>query len=357
MLEPIVITFGETDTAVCADAVLSLTDMSGAVTFTLLDETLYPGVDGVIEIDDLCDLVQAWLRVHRVMMFSCSVTPVAADGTRGTEMTSTMTLLYAAADTNLPALAFTQRHFLTTIDGEKLTAMGREERVSAYGLEAPCQLTVRATVVDAAGECSERTAVIDALNADGVTGISVFDVSPQKVADAVNLYTGNGARLASYTVSAGQRSQAFLVGTDAVPPAPSLYFVNSFGCYEFLHCTGEHRKVSKYDRKTARLRGKRHQYKIEEDRQFTGNTGWLNSAMADWADELFRSDEVYVWDRRNGTVFKEVVLSDSKSEVSNADDDMPSFSFVYGYAQRLHNVMQVERGGRVFDSTFDQSFN
>ena len=101
--------------------------------------------------------------------------------------------------------------------------------------------------------------------------------------------------------------------------------------------------------------GRLRNYRIIEDRQFTANTGWLNEAMADWADELFRSSEVNLW--VNGEKGREVVLSDSKSEVTNEDSHMPAFEFTYTYAQRIHNVMQPNHAGRIFDNTFDHTFN
>ena len=53
----------------------------------------------------------------------------------------------------------------------------------------------------------------------------------------------------------------------------------------------------------------------------------------------------------------QVVISESKSTVTNEDDDMPSFEFSYVYAQRIHNVMQRTHAGRIFDNTFDHTFN
>ena len=36
---------------------------------------------------------------------------------------------------------------------------------------------------------------------------------------------------------------------------------------------------------------------------------------------------------------------------------MPAFEFTYAYAQRIHNVMQPSHAGRIFDNTFDHTFN
>lgn len=349
MLDSVAIAYGETEQGGATRVALTLTTADGAASFGVFEETLYPGLDGRIVLEELYDLVQPYLRKHLAMQFTVSATPAG-----GEAVSTSATLLYAAVDTSLSAQAFTTSHFLTTLDGAKITAMGREERLSAYGLSQGETVSVKGLLSLPDGMEETAPAPLMALNADGVTGISVFDVSPQAMAATLEV---DGEALVGYTIEAGARSQQFIVTREQTPPAPSLYFVNSFGCHEFLHCVGLHKKVSKYDRRAARLAGMKRNYYIEEDRQFTAETGWLNPPMADWADELFRSDEVYVWDRLNNAVFKEVALSDSKSDLSNADDELVSFSFVYGYAQRLHNVMQPGRRGRVFDNTFDHTFN
>lgn len=103
-------------------------------------------------------------------------------------------------------------------------------------------------------------------------------------------------------------------------------------------------------------------YRIEETRTFRADTGILTTAMAGWAEDLFRSDEVYVVNVIDGEITsrdggKLVVITDSKSERNNEFDCMPRFTFSYQYAQRIHNVLQLNRVGRIFDNTFDRTFN
>jgi hypothetical protein len=114
-----------------------------------------------------------------------------------------------------------------------------------------------------------------------------------------------------------------------------------------------------YTRTTAWVNGNLKNIKIEEKRKFSADTGYLNVAMQNWADELFRSDDVRLVNIYKGEpqVGKEVTLSDSKSEVSNADDDMAKFTFDYQYSQANHNVVEINRAGRIFDNTFDNTFN
>ena len=147
----------------------------------------------------------------------------------------------------------------------------------------------------------------------------------------------------------------FQVIDELLPPTPSLLFVNSFGCEELIHCVGTHKKASNYTRSQARILGQLANYKVVEDRVFSANTGALSPDMADWADELFRSDEVRHW--FDGVPDKSIVITESKSEVTNDDDNLPVFTFSYVYAQRIHNVLQPSHAGRIFDYTFDFTFN
>jgi hypothetical protein len=175
-------------------------------------------------------------------------------------------------------------------------------------------------------------------------------------------FVTSGKELVAYTVIAGSRRQRFEMDFSEPDCAPILEFYNSFGVWEYMYCTGKHQVGSDFKRSQARVGGKLRNYKIEETRTFKADTGFLNTAMANWAEDLFRSDEVYVVNVVNGSVQdanggKEVVLSDSKSDRTNEDDHMPRFTFSYQYAQRIQNVLQMDRVGRIFDNTFDHTFN
>ena len=307
----------------------------------LLEETMYPSIDRSITISDISSLVEPYAREYLQVQLECSFTDTA-----GSSSISPVTILYSMADVDTTASDFTQNHFLSILDGEKLTALGRAERIHAYGVDT---VTVQADVRLSTGQWNTLSAELHAMDHDG--SVYHFDVSPDNVAALLGL----SGTLLSYTIEAGSRHQDFRVVEDLVPPAPSLLFINSFGFEELLHCVGTHKKDSKYDRKQARIKGRLKNYRITEERQFGANTGWLNEAMADWADDLFRSESVFLW--VNGNPGREVVLSDSKSEITNEDDNMPAFEFTYTYAQRIHNVMQSGRVGRIFDNTFDRTFN
>ena len=307
---------------------------------SVFSETLHP-VGGFITLSELGELLEPFVRGSLACSVTISSTPIGGSAT-----TATATVLYAMVDVGIAAATFYGSHFLTILQGEKVTAMGRLEHLWYYGNDA-------AYVAAEYSDGTEHT--FEAVMATGNNRYSCIDASPSH-------YVMAGKTLVAYTVSAGERTQGYVLEPLIPDCAPILEFYNSFGVWEHLYCTGTHRVAPEYKRNTARIHGRLKQYKVEETRKFEADTGILTPVMAAWADELFRSDLVYVVNVYNGEVCsedqgREVVITESKSEVSNEDDDLPHFSFTYQYAQRIHNVLDLTRVGRIFDNTFDHTFN
>lgn len=301
----------------------------------LLQESLWP-VGNVITLNDLGELLEPNARKQLV----CSVT-ISADNT-----SATFSVLYAKADVGIAADTFYSSYFLSTLAGAKVTAKGRREVLWYYGADG-------AAVTAEYADATQGSFSVQAVGGSGT--YTCIDVSPDN-------FVATGKQLVAYTVRAGSRSQRFEMDLSEPDCAPILEFYNSFGVWECIYCTGTHRVSPEYKRSSARIGGLLRNYKIEETRVFKADTGILTTAMANWAEDLFRSDEVYVVNVINGSVTnadggKEVVITDSKSDITNEDDFMPRFTFSYQYAQRIQNVMQMNRVGRIFDNTFDHTFN
>lgn len=304
----------------------------------LLQESLWP-VSNIITLSDLGELLEPYARKQLV----CSVTIAVTDGA-----TATFSVLYAMVDVGIDADEFYTGHFLSILMGTKVTARGRRELLWYYG-----NGNVEPYVIAEYSDGTRRT--IGATVVGGSSTYTCIDASP-------DLLVMEGKQLVAYTVCAGDRAQRFEMDLSEPDCAPILEFYNSFGVWEYIYCTGTHEVSPDYKRSSARVGGMLRNYRIEETRTFKADTGILPTAMAGWADELFRSDEVYVVNVINGEVVdrdggKEVVITDSKSVNKNDDDYMPRFTFSYQYAQRIHNVLQMDRVGRIFDNTFDHTFN
>lgn len=301
----------------------------------LISETMWP-VSGTITLTGLGELLEPYARRQLV-----SILTIAAG-----QSSSSCVVLFSMCDVGIDADDFYAHYFLSVLQGDKVTALGRRELLWYYGNDV---MAVTACFTD--GSQASMEAVIGTSNAH----YTCIDASPDN-------YTVTGKTLASYTVTAGTRSQRFVIDYTQPDCAPILEFYNSFGVWEYIYCTGTHQVSPEYKRSSARIGGMLRNYRIAETRTFKADTGILNTAMAGWADDLFRSPEVYVVNVVNGAVTsadggREVTITSSKSDNSNEDGHMPRFTFEYQYAQRIHNVLQLSRVGRIFDNTFDHTFN
>lgn len=301
----------------------------------LLQEHLWP-VSGFITLSELGELLEPYVRKQLVSSVSISAG----------ETSATFQALYAMVDVGIDAEEFYESYFLSILMGAKVTATGRRELLWYYGDDA-------ATVTAEYSDGSTAQYDMDAIG--GSDTYTCINVCPDQ-------FIVSGKQLVAYTVVAGKRRQRFEMDMQQPDCAPILEFYNSFGVWEYIYCTGTHQVSPDYKRSSARIGGLLKNYRIEETRIFKADTGFLNIPMANWADELFRSDEVYVVNVIGGEVTnrdggKEVVITESKSENKNDYDYMPRFTFSYQYAQRIHNVLQMNRVGRIFDNTFDHTFN
>lgn len=312
----------------------------------IYNEILWP-VASQVTLTDLGSMLEPYAQRGLVTALSISVQLLnASNANVGSAQTASASILFSRCDVGIPALQFYTSHFLTILQGEKVTALGRRELLWYYGSDAA---SVTAEYDD--GTTSSFSPTVESTG----SAFTCINVSPGS-------FTATGKTLVAYTVTAGNRSQRFVMDLTAPDCAPILEFYNSFGVWELIYCTGIHKVSPDYKRSSTRIGGLRRNYKIEETRTFKADTGILTIPMANWADDLFRSDSIYVVNVINGEMTsrdggKKVEITDSKSEYSNDDTELPRFTFSYQYVQRIHNVMQQDRVGRIFDNTFDHTFD
>lgn len=195
------------------------------------------------------------------------------------------------------------------------------------------------------GELTVRTVLVREVTE--LNKVVTFEVSP-------SLFEESDKQLVKYEVQAGARRQVYMVDENVLDVAPSLLFTNSFGCQETFYCTGTQEIDPQFSRSASLIGGKYRNYLIEENRVFSANTGVLNVAMSMWADDLFRSREVYLLE--GNLPGKEITITESDSKRSNDYEAMYVYTFKYRYAQRNHNILHLPKAGRVFDFTFDNTF-
>lgn len=311
-------------------------------------EHLYP-VGGSVALRDLTTLFTPYARRKLLIDVGITVQDLDASDSVLSTATSECQVAYCTAELlsgneHINAEDFFKEHFLTLLAGSKFTAAGRLEYLHLLN---PIDLHCFATY---ANGTTKEFFHLDTVTTNG--RFATIDCSP-------NLFlSGHGDLPIYYDIEEGERSFRFYVEPQG-NPSPALLFVNSFGVEEMLYCRGIHKVSPSYNRNSAYIEGKLKNYNIVETRKFEADTGYLSTEMAAWADDLFRSDDVRLVTFHNGTpiVGKEVVITDSKSEVSNADDNMSKFTFTYQYAQKNHNIVEYAKEGRIFDHTFDNTFN
>lgn len=320
---------------------------AAAVTISLdgdeiYSERLFP-VGGSIKLRDLGDLVRPYAKARLVTEMAVGITEQDADGNSLSTSSVSCTVVYCEADIDMSAEDWCGKHFLSLLLGTRTTTPGRLEYLHYTGTDSA---TVTATYDDG------TTATFTAATIGGNSKYTTVNVSPGQ-------YTASGKKLVSYVVSAGNRSQRFDIDFRNPDCAPILIFDNSFGCEELLYCTGKETVSAAYKYDTAYIEGKNTNYKVTETASFKADTGPLSFAMADWCRELFRSQYVRIVNVYGGAVTpgKEMVVSDPKVEYDNEPDTLPRITFTVQYAQKNHNVIQTAREGRIFDNTFDYTFN
>ena len=316
------------------------------------EETLYPDNKNDIYVTDIDQIMAAfserWIRFNLAVTITeqmvdseMNVTP---QGTR--DLTVTQVVCCRANIVGFTPSDFCSKHFLTLLDGPRKTALGRMELLSFIGAES---VTSVAYFDDGSS------------NAGGVTtlhsgdGCRILDVSPEKFVSGLR-------KLVKYQIIAGSRTQWYELDYDGDPDvAPVLLFVNSFGVQEIAYCEGAHHQVSSFERKQARIGKLKESYMIEETESFKADTGYLSFPMAQWWRDVLRSKDIEVLPMADGAVVidggKPVVITSQKAELSNEADHLPRFTFEYEYADRNHNFWEQPREGRIFDNTFDHTFN
>lgn len=328
------------------DVVFSITGYRAAVNIKvdgtlIFSENLYP-LSGKIMIRDLANLITPYAKQSlAVSMDMDIVEEFESDSTTNTSSVSA-DIIYCEADFGTNAPDFIANHYLSILLGTKITALGRLEYLHYIGTDP-------ATVIATYGDGSTDT--FKPVPTGGNDKYTTIDVSPAQFAVDHKL-------LVSYSVSAGSRSQEYELDLNAPDCAPVLIFDNSFGVEELLYCTGVSTLSPTYTRSSAYVNGLNKNYDIEEKKSIKADSGVLNFAMANWAQELFRSKYIRIVNFYAGkpVIGKEIIITDSKDEYSNGDDTLPRFTFSYQYAQRNHNVVDLKRSGRIFDNTFDNTF-
>lgn len=319
-----------------SDAYVDITLTADGI--TVLAERYTPDAEGKVVLLDVGTLLAPYI----ISQLVSSVEFVYSS--EGSEESEPLKVIYTSALVEEATDDFVASHYLTHLT-QKVTAIGRKEVLYFYVDE---ETTPSCTAFYADGSTITQAYPT---TFDDIGTIAMLEVSP------IN-FEVSGKTLIGYTVTAGERSMPFVV-RPFVETAPSLIFRNSFGCEETIYCVGTETLAPEYKYTAASINGYYKNVGIEEIKTFTALTGVLTIAMSNWADDLFRSPAVQLFTvDGHGSIIRgrQVTITEAKSVRSNESGFLPNFEFSYRYSQNNHNIFDKTVVGRIFDDTFDYSF-
>ena len=344
---------------------------SGSVTFlialggiTIFSAEYVPDGDGEIRLYNLRRILESHIEgVFADFVFTVKESH-KSDHSVSCRVFRTAVRISECAEEFLPSF------FLTTLINRKTTQLGRYETLSFYPQSA-CSVYALASYYTAAGIetkevslMSEQDVVLNAINS--------VNVSPAKFVD------NSVGELISYVVRAGERSFSFEVDSTLAKSDPALLFRNNFGCWETMYLTGTIETEYEIKRSHAYIDGKFRQYDIDDTESFRANSGVLLDSMVRLGKDMARSKSSAAELKyavgvlrilSNGLAFTatlgtatgmandEIVISDSEIKYTNDDDSMPTFDYTYRRASFISAMLHTIRPPKLFDKTFDITFN
>lgn len=320
----------------------------------ILSENYVPDANNEVVIRDLSSLIEPYLRENLLSYFEIEIIATADADILG-QSNMVFAALYCKADVDMPVGDFIGKFFLSTLMGDKVTALGQKEYLHFVTVDEDfvsgdeknwVTVQIQAAYVDSemkrVTKVFERKIQLDTVEPQIVTlDVSAFD------------FVQKGLMLISYQVTAGSRKQTFCVH-QRFDSEPDIAFKNSFGLLETLYFTGTKEDAPEISRSAAYIDGEYRNYHIEENRLVKAHTGVLPEAMVCLVDELARSTEAYLIDK--GEIGRQITVTDSELKRTNELDSLFSFQITYRIAKRNQNILNVFRPAKTFDSTFDKTF-
>ena len=309
---------------------LVITDAGGATVISCS----YTPVDGVVKVYDLDQLLSP--LIGEVMAdFTFSVNSIS----------SVLHILQSNIRVGDGADAFLAGHFLSSVQAARDTAVGRKEMVTLLSTSGTVDVT--ATCVYADGEmCVPQSVTLASSLPSGI--VHEVDCSPSLlVNDSLGV-------LVQYTVSSGGRKMTFRVSPTQTHRL-ALLMRNSFGAWEPCYFQGMNEHDPKITRDMAIVNTQLRPLRIDEEDICKSYTGPLRPGAVQLFRDLARSRDVVLLE--DGVASDPVVVTDADVKHTDDDGSLPAFTFTWRRASRTGLMMNASRVPRIFDETFDESFN
>lgn len=307
---------------------------------TVFSNTYYPDDNGMITVYNLDRLLEPHIgELHADFTFK------AATSTLGP---ATIKVFRCRWGVDTTAANFIPSHFLTPMQGTRDTLDGRHETLSLYSTASE----------EAYAECRYyRDGSISTARVSLGTGSGarLLNVSPGRFVNATK------GRLFAYTVVCGARRASYRVLAYRGETADAFIFRNCFNAWEVLYLTGTRETNPQYTRSSAHIGGYLRNYLIKEEVTRRSFTGPLPEGMEAVAMNLADSQAVFFL-LPNGDAGEEVAVTDCDLKHDNTDS-LTDLNFSYRGAALTYRLaddrtarLRVPRPPRIFDDTFDQSY-
>ena len=314
-----------------SDVSFSIADSGGAI----LNGTYTP-VDGTVRIYHLARLLRP-LIVNVTAAFTFT-----ADST-----SKTVHVVQSGVTVSESAAAFLPSFFLSAVMTERDTSLERKELLYLIPIEATMP-TVQAV-------CSYWNGESIVTATKPVAGIIVANEPCYVDASASRFVDSELGTLVAYTIVAGERTMRFRVTT--LPTAEhAMLFHNTFGAWEPIYFAGMTEDAPEYTRETAYVNGKMQLYNLEETASFKSWTGPLRPSGVALARDLARCAKgVFLLEGSETT--DEVTITAVDVKHTSADNDIADMTVTWRRSSLLSARLVPVRPPKLFDDTFDETYN
>lgn len=314
-----------------SDVSFTIADSGG----TILNGTYTP-VAGTVRIYHLARLLRPLIDdVTAVFTFT-------ADSTN-----KTVHVVQSGVTVSESAATFLPSFFLSAVMTERDTSLDRKELLYLIPIEATLP-TVQAV-------CSYWNGESIVTATKPVAGIIVANEPCYVDASASRFVDSELGTLVAYTIVAGERTMRFRVTT--LPTAEhAMLFHNTFGAWEPIYFAGMTEDAPEYTRETAYVNGKMQLYNLEETASFKSWTGPLRPSGVALARDLARCAKgVFLLEGSETT--DEVTITAVDVKHTSADNEIADFTFTWRRSAMWSVMLKTVRPPKLFDETFDETYN
>lgn len=254
-------------------------------------------------------------------------------------------VILSRAEININAALFVENHFLTLMQGDKTIQADSLQFLSLY-VTTPVVVKYAARYRDREGNYTNESGIMENLTV--IDCVVSLGISP-------SFLEKEGYDLVKFAIIAGDRTATFLIDGYSRPSKLELIFVNNFGVSETFAVMGTIDRENKYTNELGYMRGKFKKYNVETIIEHTVNTGILDQYTADWIEDLYTSENV--WIAKGNFYWKEITIIESTVKRSSLQSELPSHEFKYRLSQSNQVVIDFNQALRRFDDSFDYTFN